>query len=149
MFSSTYQASCQSLNYHRLRRFSLLTGLLTSAIIQSCSACILSNCWTCSFVVIISCITTQASLKKHIPSRAVTRSLKATPGPTVNWPSLHSQALYLTRPRPLTLPYLSFFNSMPRRELWKHSQQGCRPSWKVNSVWVPPDRKSRQREREK
>lgn len=47
-----------------------LRARLTSAIIQSCSACILTDCWTCSFVVIICCITTQASLKKHIPSGA-------------------------------------------------------------------------------
>lgn len=51
---------------------------LTSSIIQSCSACIFQNCWMRSFVVIISCITTEASLKKHIPSRA--RSHKESKG---------------------------------------------------------------------
>lgn len=113
-----------------------LWAILTSALIQSCSACILTDCWTCSFVVIICCITTQASLKKHIPNWAGSHkeSKGHSKGPQLIDPPHPAWALPHPAQAPHTLLYLNFFLTACRGEgLFKSLITGCER--KVSPFW--------------
>lgn len=87
-------------------------------LILSCSVYILAECWTCSFVAIMPCITTQATLiNTFLARQAVTGSLKAAHGHTVNWPSPSHPASPSSGP--LRQLYFKFFDSTVRREAFK------------------------------